>query len=286
MYGEGCISLRTSSNKATGSGIVNTLINKLPFELHLPGYQFCGPGTKLQKRLSRGDSGINALDVACKTHDIAYAKSKKVSDRHKADYNLEQEAWKQVTSKESKFGEKTAAWLVTNAMKIKRKMGMGCKATLSKRKKIVKRKKKKQITVGAGFFTHIQKTLKKHRKSKEKQSNLKKATEAAIAVAKKTLKAAGGKKRIKIPRIIPIPKQGGILPLIPIFAGLSALGSLAGGAAGIIRAIKVVKQSKENQFLGANQEKNILKTVGKGLFLKPYRKGMGLFLSTNRTSKN
>lgn len=33
-----------------GSGIINNVIDSLPFELHLPGYQFCGPGTKLQKR--------------------------------------------------------------------------------------------------------------------------------------------------------------------------------------------------------------------------------------------
>ena len=27
-----------------GQGLVNTVIDKLPFELHLPGYRFCGPG--------------------------------------------------------------------------------------------------------------------------------------------------------------------------------------------------------------------------------------------------
>lgn len=27
-----------------GSGLVNKLIDKLPFELHLPGYNYCGPG--------------------------------------------------------------------------------------------------------------------------------------------------------------------------------------------------------------------------------------------------
>ena len=54
----------------SGSGLINNLINKLPFELHIPGYQYCGPGTHIQKRLSRGDSGINPLDSACKEHDI------------------------------------------------------------------------------------------------------------------------------------------------------------------------------------------------------------------------
>lgn len=37
-------------------------------------------------------------------------------------------------------------------------------------------------------------------------------------------------------RIIGIPKTGMVLPLIPNFAGLSALGALSGVAAGIARA--------------------------------------------------
>lgn len=27
-----------------GKGIINTAINHLPIEMHMPGYQFCGPG--------------------------------------------------------------------------------------------------------------------------------------------------------------------------------------------------------------------------------------------------
>lgn len=27
-----------------GVGFVDTLIDKLPFEVHVPSYQFCGPG--------------------------------------------------------------------------------------------------------------------------------------------------------------------------------------------------------------------------------------------------
>ena len=65
-----------SEKKINGNGLVNSLINNLPFELHIPGgYRFCEPGTKLQKRLDRGDVGINQLDEACKEHDISYSKS-------------------------------------------------------------------------------------------------------------------------------------------------------------------------------------------------------------------
>ena len=31
-------------------------------EFHWSGYQYTGPGTRLEKRLARGDQGINRLD--------------------------------------------------------------------------------------------------------------------------------------------------------------------------------------------------------------------------------
>ena len=34
-----------------GGSFLNTLVNKLPFEIHLLGHNFTGPGTKLYKRL-------------------------------------------------------------------------------------------------------------------------------------------------------------------------------------------------------------------------------------------
>ena len=35
---------------ATGGSFLNTLVNKLPFEMHLPGHNLIGPETKLYKR--------------------------------------------------------------------------------------------------------------------------------------------------------------------------------------------------------------------------------------------
>ena len=32
---------------AAGGGFLNTLVNNLPFDMHLPGYNITGPGTKL-----------------------------------------------------------------------------------------------------------------------------------------------------------------------------------------------------------------------------------------------
>ena len=37
---------------ATGGSFLNTLVNKLPFEMHLQGHNFTGPETKLYKRLN------------------------------------------------------------------------------------------------------------------------------------------------------------------------------------------------------------------------------------------
>jgi len=57
----------------TGSGILNTLLNKLGSvvpEMHHPGYNYCGPSTKLERRLARGDAPINKMDAGCQKHDI------------------------------------------------------------------------------------------------------------------------------------------------------------------------------------------------------------------------
>ncbi|CAH3176464.1 unnamed protein product [Porites lobata] len=54
-------------------------------EFHLPGYNYAGPGTKLAKRLKRGDKGINRLDDIALHHDIAYSKAKNLQDKWKAD---------------------------------------------------------------------------------------------------------------------------------------------------------------------------------------------------------
>ena len=44
-----------------------------------------GPGTKVQKRLKRGDPRINRLDKIAKTHDMEYATARNLQDKWKAD---------------------------------------------------------------------------------------------------------------------------------------------------------------------------------------------------------
>lgn len=114
-----------------GSGLLNEIINKLPFELHAPrnwafdSYNFCGPGTKLDERLARGDKGINPLDEACKEHDIWYSKYKNSEDRWQADKVLQKKAWDRVVSSDADLNERAVALATTGGMWLKRKLGMG-----------------------------------------------------------------------------------------------------------------------------------------------------------------
>ncbi|WAR02506.1 hypothetical protein MAR_009064 [Mya arenaria] len=66
----------------SGSGVMNNLINKLPFEMHLPDHNFTGPGTNLNNRLNKDMTPkprsvpINRVDNAAYHHDVCYAKNK------------------------------------------------------------------------------------------------------------------------------------------------------------------------------------------------------------------
>ncbi|CAH3182406.1 unnamed protein product [Porites lobata] len=61
-------------------------IEKTGMEFHIPGgYNYAGPGTKLAKRLKRGDKPKNRLDRIALDHDIAYSKAKNLQDKWKAD---------------------------------------------------------------------------------------------------------------------------------------------------------------------------------------------------------
>lgn len=243
-----------------GSGVLNSLINKLPFELHLPGYQYCGPGTNLKTRLAKGQVGINKLDSACREHDIAYSTHSTLENRHKADRVLENKAWERVRASDSNFGEKSAAWLVSNAMKAKRKLGMGMT-----RKPGIKNKK-------VAFRQALLNPLKHHGYG----LNIKETVKAARAAVKE----AGGRKKIRVPRVIPVPKTGGFLPLL--LAGLAALGSLTGGAAAVAKSVNEAKaaQQKLEESKRHNQkmEAIALGKKGDGLYLKKFRSGLGLYI--------
>lgn len=84
------IKTRFISTKTQGGSLLNTAINKLPFEAHMPGgYQFLGPGTNLKKRLKPDltpqpwSQPINRVDEAAYHHDVCYLKNKDTSTRNK-----------------------------------------------------------------------------------------------------------------------------------------------------------------------------------------------------------
>ena len=63
-----------------GGSFLNSLVNKLPFEMHLPGHNFTGPGTKLYTRLNPDGTPkewsmpINRVDNAAYHHEVCYSK--------------------------------------------------------------------------------------------------------------------------------------------------------------------------------------------------------------------
>lgn len=180
------------------------------------------------------------MDELCRSHDIAYENSASLTDRHKADEILQEQAWKLTKSKDTGLGEKLASYAVTNAMKTKRKLGAGCGGRCS--------------------FGKVLSVAKKAMKTGEKDPV--KLAKRVVGAVRKTFK----KKKVNTPRVIAIPKSGGVLPLIPIFAGLSALGALSGGIANVIKVANELKSAKNPA------------TLGKGLYLRPYKNGQGLYL--------
>lgn len=185
---------------------------------------------------------------------------------------MEEAAWSRFKSKDASFGEKASSWAVTNTMKIKRKLGMGHR-----------RRRRKTTTLTKNFNKSIvgdvRNTLKHYKGGK-----IIAGARMSLKAARKAVKKAGGRKRIKIPRMIPLPKIGGFLPLLPILAGLSAMGSLAGGAAGVVRAVNKSKEA-QRQMEESKRHNKAMEAIalgnkkGSGLYLKPYRKGLGLYLS-------
>ena len=102
-----------------GEGIINSLIDNLKFEAHLPFYRYCGPGTRLKENLAAGVKPLNKLDSHCRDHDIAYSQSSDISKRHEADRILIQQAIERLQSKDSGLYEKISSSLVKNIMREK-----------------------------------------------------------------------------------------------------------------------------------------------------------------------
>lgn len=145
------------------------------------------------------------------------------------------------------------------------------KENTSRRKKS---KKNQQLTFNA-IVRKARDNIKK--KTNDLNNDLDKTVCSTLAVVNKFSRGVNGKKKniTKIPRVIPIPKSGGVLPLIPILAGISAVGGAASGVSSIVKAISDIVSAKRNLFPAGEK-----KQIGNGLYLAPYKKnGYGLYLA-------
>ena len=68
--------------------------SKYPNEKHLPGFNYLGPGTRLDIRLDEnnipklGEEPINEIDRLAYIHDLAYQNSDDIDERHRADQEM------------------------------------------------------------------------------------------------------------------------------------------------------------------------------------------------------
>lgn len=99
-------------------GFIDRILEKLP-EIHIRGYNFCGPNTDLANRLARGESGVNELDCACMEHDISYSENDDLKSRCIADKLLILKAIRRVYAKDSQIGERFTALIVSWLMSVK-----------------------------------------------------------------------------------------------------------------------------------------------------------------------
>ncbi|BES95681.1 Hypothetical protein NTJ_08493 [Nesidiocoris tenuis] len=201
-------------------------------EFHIPTYQFCGPGTKTLERIAQGQKGKNDLDRLCLKHDLSYQSTSDGKLRRIADKELEEEARKLVKSKNHPASERAVAWLVANAMKLKRKIGFGLK-----------------------FPESQQRSPNRRRPPPSSQQKKKKTTKKPLKKGKPSVVAA---------------KRGGFLPLlVPIASTLAAL--LGGGSAvakTIMDAKKGIRDSEETKRHNVKMEQI---AGGEGVFIRPYR---------------
>ena len=83
-----CAVCGTTKTQFVGGSILNRMINSLPVEMHLPGHNFTGPGTKLNKRLNADltpkawSKPINRIDKASYNHDLCYLKNNDTATRN------------------------------------------------------------------------------------------------------------------------------------------------------------------------------------------------------------
>ena len=86
--------METKSQDSTDFDITDTLNVLLPFEKHLPGMRYCGPGTRLDLRLDEneqpkvGQEPVDRIDQAALRHDLSYKHYPDLKHRNAADKQM------------------------------------------------------------------------------------------------------------------------------------------------------------------------------------------------------
>ena len=120
-------------------GDIQKFLEKLPGfiwskyskEEHLPSYNYLGPGTRLDIRLTEnnlpkpGEEPINEIDKLAYIQDLAYQKSSNIQDRHRADLAMI-EGLKGLQN--LSFPQKLIKFMIIKLFKTKIKLGHGVRA--------------------------------------------------------------------------------------------------------------------------------------------------------------
>ncbi len=90
-------------------------------EKHLPGCNYCGPGTNVARRMREKVQPMNSLDQACKLHDLdteprGPQKSKTPEEVRASDRRLARAAKVIALDKKKSKRERALAWVVHRAM--------------------------------------------------------------------------------------------------------------------------------------------------------------------------
>jgi len=93
-------------------------------EKHLPGCNYCGPGTNVRKRVREGVKPMNDIDKACFKHDLdteSRGPQRAGTDPKKiraSDMRLARAAKKIALAPETSKTERALAWVVYRAMRM------------------------------------------------------------------------------------------------------------------------------------------------------------------------
>ena len=107
-----------SKRKRTGPKFVKPYDAK---EKHLPGCNFCGPGTNVTRRMQERVQPMNRLDRACKSHDLdtesrGPQRAKTAKQIRASDRKLAREAKRIALDPKTNKRERALAWVVHRAM--------------------------------------------------------------------------------------------------------------------------------------------------------------------------